>query len=239
MIGPFFKYFGSKWRVSIVTPEPQHNTIVEPFAGSACYSLRHYKKDVILYETHQPVVELWRWLIYSATKQDILDIPLTKDVPAFTPIDTLPLSKGQQLLLQYNQRTNNNTSRTTADISHFINGGWTAGKRAMVAQYINAIKHWQIFQLDGMTAFHHKNATYEVDPPYSLYGHKYYKQMQRLDYDMLAKHCLSMRSQVIVHESTAKDGTLPAYLPFQSFNKQFHRNDRMTNPVKELIWTNK
>lgn len=45
---PFFRYFGSKWLVGKHYPAPMHETIVEPFAGSACYSLHHFDRKVVL-----------------------------------------------------------------------------------------------------------------------------------------------------------------------------------------------
>lgn len=45
---PFFSYFGGKWRDTPRLPAPKHPTIIEPFAGSAGYALRHYTRDVVL-----------------------------------------------------------------------------------------------------------------------------------------------------------------------------------------------
>jgi hypothetical protein len=40
-VRPFFSFFGSKWRVAPHYPAPERDLIIEPFAGSAGYSLRH------------------------------------------------------------------------------------------------------------------------------------------------------------------------------------------------------
>ena len=45
---PFFSYFGGKWRTAKHYPGPSRDLIIEPFAGSAGYSVRHPHKAVIL-----------------------------------------------------------------------------------------------------------------------------------------------------------------------------------------------
>lgn len=42
---PFFPYYGSKWSLGPLYPAPRHDRIIEPFAGSACYSLHHPERD--------------------------------------------------------------------------------------------------------------------------------------------------------------------------------------------------
>ena len=38
---PFFCYYGGKWRAAPKYPPPEHDTIVEPFAGAAGYATRY------------------------------------------------------------------------------------------------------------------------------------------------------------------------------------------------------
>jgi len=72
---PFFGYYGGKWRDTLkLYPEPQHGTIVEPFAGSAGFSLRYAARDVILCEIDPVLAEVWRYLIQVKAKE-ILSIP--------------------------------------------------------------------------------------------------------------------------------------------------------------------
>lgn len=86
---PLFPYYGSKWRLAPRYPEPRHSTIVEPFAGSACYSLNWWWFDVELYDI-EPVASLWRFLIGS-NERDILSLPLididdsADDIPGICP----------------------------------------------------------------------------------------------------------------------------------------------------------
>ena len=56
------------------------DTIIEPFAGSAAYSLHNdnWKKDVILIEKDERVYKIWKWLIKKATPKEILEMPTLK-----------------------------------------------------------------------------------------------------------------------------------------------------------------
>ena len=55
---PFFGYYGGKWRDALKHyPEPDHETIVEPFAGSAGFSLRYAHRKIILCEIDPE----WTW----------------------------------------------------------------------------------------------------------------------------------------------------------------------------------
>ncbi len=55
-----FYYYGRKKQVAKYYPVPNFSTIVEPFAGSAAYSLygENWKKDVILVEKDRRVFDL-------------------------------------------------------------------------------------------------------------------------------------------------------------------------------------
>jgi len=63
MAGPFWHYFGGKWRAAPHYPAPRHRRIIEPFAGSAGYSMRHHEHDVVLVEKNPIIAEMWRYLI--------------------------------------------------------------------------------------------------------------------------------------------------------------------------------
>src|SRR3990167_8941757 len=47
---PFWTYYGGKWKVGPRYPVPLHDTIIEPFAGAAGYSLRYFDRKIILIE---------------------------------------------------------------------------------------------------------------------------------------------------------------------------------------------
>lgn len=60
---PFFTYFGGKYRLAPKYPKPMYNTIVEPFAGSAGYSLRYPEREVILNDLDPVISGIWEYLI--------------------------------------------------------------------------------------------------------------------------------------------------------------------------------
>ena len=42
-----FYYYGRKQKIFGKYPKPQFDTIIEPFAGSAAYSMNYYKKNIL------------------------------------------------------------------------------------------------------------------------------------------------------------------------------------------------
>src|SRR5690348_5384455 len=56
---PFFSFYGGKWRAAPKYPAPLYDTIIEPFAGSAGYAVRHYEKRVLLCEKDPVIAALW------------------------------------------------------------------------------------------------------------------------------------------------------------------------------------
>src|ERR1017187_4954833 len=63
-VRPFFGYYGGKWRDALKHyPEPLFETIVEPFAGSAGYSLRYADRKVVLCELDPILASVWRYLV--------------------------------------------------------------------------------------------------------------------------------------------------------------------------------
>lgn len=67
-----WSYYGSKFKLVKHYPQPQHDTIVEAFAGAGWYSLTHSSHNVIINELDDRLYEIWYWLIHDATPEDIL-----------------------------------------------------------------------------------------------------------------------------------------------------------------------
>ncbi len=70
-------YYGSKSKIINRYPSPKYDTIIEPFAGTAQYSLKYFNKNIILIEKYPVIVKLWKWL-QKCSKQDILGLPRLK-----------------------------------------------------------------------------------------------------------------------------------------------------------------
>ena len=54
---------GGKWRSAPRYPQPRYQTIIEPFAGSAGYSLRYVDRDVILIDKDEIIAGTWHYLV--------------------------------------------------------------------------------------------------------------------------------------------------------------------------------
>src|SRR5262245_9142562 len=72
-----FSYFGSKTRIAHVYPAPKYRLIIEPFAGSARYSLHNADHYVWLNELNLVIYAIWMYL-QQATRQDIEGLPELK-----------------------------------------------------------------------------------------------------------------------------------------------------------------
>ena len=67
---PFFSYFGSKWRGARRYGPPRRDLVIEPFAGSAAYSVYWNAPRVRLYDLSEDVVAAWDWLI-NCSESDV------------------------------------------------------------------------------------------------------------------------------------------------------------------------
>lgn len=233
--GPLFKWFGSKWLSAKKLPLPLHDIIIEPFAGSAGYSLRHNTKDVLLYESNPYVRELWEWLIADATEQLIKDIPI--NLKEGMDIRELGLERGQSLLLKHWQRTNNVGHCWTISPWGDKPGQWTANTRARIAEQFAAVSHWKIGGINGLLSFNNSASTWFIDPPYE-YNYKY--GSSNIDYPTLGAQIKRCKGQLIVCEAVCpKTGAIPTYLPFQFWANRItsRRKVNENHHSKELIWT--
>src|SRR3990167_9698438 len=71
---PFLNFYGSKWRIAPKYPRPKYLTLIEPFAGAAGYSIRHYNLNVNLYDVDPIIVGVWDYLI-KASPKEIRELP--------------------------------------------------------------------------------------------------------------------------------------------------------------------
>lgn len=218
-----FKWFGSKWQAAKRYPAPEHDLIIEPFAGGAGYSLNHCERRVVLWDDDPLVSELWRWLIREATSSDVLEIPL--GLPIGADIRALGLSRGQALLLKHWQRTNNVGDCWTVSPWGHLPGQWTANTRARVAEEVSLIKHWQVehsLSLQNTPWSVGAPATWFIDPPY-LYNYRYSRSLPVFDHQLLAERVtgIDRRSLVIACEALHKETrAIPDYLPFGESHRQ-------------------
>lgn len=223
-----FNYFGRKARIAGLYPRPDHDTIIEPFAGSAAYALHsdHWLRRVILIEKHPDIAELWRWLISpEVTYHTILELP---DMPKGAELEELGFGpKGSPT------RTLASLASPSADFRKSIVSGWMAkgwpGLRARIAGNVAKVKHWELIEGDYSQA-PELEATWFIDPPYQKIEHGYESDRTDINFTDLAQWCLSRPGQIIVCEEAGAD-----WLPFRPLTAKRTLNDTDT---LEVVYTN-
>lgn len=208
MLRPFFSYYGGKWSIAPLYPAPLHASIVEPFAGSAGYSLRHATRAVTLIDSSPQVAGTWRYLI-AATPEEIRRLPL---IEAGQPVTDLSVCQEARWLIGWWLNKGGATPHVTlsawAREERYARQFWGPKIRERVAQQVAAIKHWTVVEGDYRD---HPNieATWFVDPPYSSPAGRRYPHHE-IDYDALAEWCKARNGQVIACDH---DGA--TWLPFE------------------------
>lgn len=228
---PFWRYYGGKFRAAPKYPKPLHNTIVEPFAGAAGYSLRYHERNIVLVEKYPVIAEMWRYLI-SVSGSEVRRIPLVDhvdDLPSWVP-------DGARCLVGFsmNDACASPSRRLSAGRIKLRQmgrkfEGWGEGKRERVAAQVDGIRHWKIIEGDYSQA-PDVEATWFVDPPYVGSAGRHYKHSD-VDYVALAKWCRERRGQVIACENEGAD-----WLPFESFG--VFKAGINGKGSREVIWTN-
>ena len=204
-----------------------HDVIIEPFAGTAKYSLKHWHKEVILYDKYELLVNLWKWL-QTCSPNDILTLPVLKMGQHLNDFE-FDCEEAKHLI-GFNIAAGDATPRGTASIRTTVDRPTRQQTRLRtIAKNLHKIKHWQVIH-GSYESIENREATWFIDPPYQTTGGHYYKHSNKeIDFAHLAGYCMSREGQVIVCESTDAD-----WLPFQpmmwrrGYKKKF----------KEAIWSN-
>ena len=220
---PFFSYFGSKCRLAKYYPSPQCDEIIEPFAGSAGYSLMYPDRQVSLYEINDSLVELWDYLIH-VSESEILSLslgPFDKYHPIESEIGCVPA----RALVGF-WTTEGQTSASRYPLSKSRGGNWSARKRQMIASQLDRIRHWKIDKC-SFDQIPDRAATWFVDPPYQEAGGRY--KHSRIDYAELARWCQSRSGQTIACEQNNAD-----WLEFDHLATQWNSCNQH---YKEIVWT--
>ena len=226
MLHPFFSYFGSKYRLAKYYSKPQYNEIVEPFAGSAGYSLLYPEKNIFLYEINESIVELWNYLI-NVSKEEILSLPLGP-FDKNHPVESEVSSSAARILLGF-WLTESQTSSSRYPLSKSRGGNWTDRKRQMIASQLEYIRHWKIEKC-SFDQIPNRRATWMIDPPYEKAGSRY--KYSKINYSVLGKWCKEREGQVIVCEQNEAK-----WLNFKCLktDRKCIRN-ASNKDYKELVW---
>jgi hypothetical protein len=230
---PFFSFYGSKWRLAPKYPEPKYDTIIEPFAGSAGYSLHYPNRQVILVERDPRIAAIWSWLI-SASPDDVMALPTLKQGESLSDYDVPQEARwlmGYWINQSQGQPRNVVTSYGATDGKGKGYDRLAIWKPRVISQ-LSAIRHWVVIQGTYSDA-PNTSATWFIDPPYQIAGSVQYRfNSESLDFTSLSVWCQMRAGQVIVCENEGA-----SWLPFDPFSiQQGTSANGKVNYSKEVVW---
>lgn len=218
-----FSYYGSKSKIVDYYPKPRFDTIIEPFAGSARYSLKYWEHDVILVDKYEVIVKIWHWL-QQASKEDILRLPVLKRGEKIAR-EMFDCEESFHLMGYLIQRGNATPALT---LCSFAEKG-VKEELIRISKDLHKIKHWTIVHGDYKD-LENRPVTWFIDPPYQFGGHSYKESNRKINFQELAVWCQDRQGQAIVCENIKAD-----WLPFKPMLKTKGKNNKFST---EAIWSN-
>jgi len=217
-----FYYYGRKEKIFSHYPKPKYDTIIEPFAGSAAYSMNYHEKNVILIEKDVKIANLWSYLI-NVTSEEIMSLPLLADGESLNDEKFQYLSNDQKTIIGF--FLNPGSAQPKKSPGKFC--GWNQINKIRLSNDVKKVKHWKIINND-YTSIENIPATWFVDPPYQGNGGKYYKHGNKnFNYDSLREWCLNRYGQLIVCENS--EANWMNFTPLVDIQGQKHK-------TKEVIF---
>lgn len=228
---PFFNYYGGKWRLAGKHyPPPEHETIREPFAGSAGYSLRYPDRRVHLHDTCPVICGVWAYLI-RASEQEILSLP---DVGHDESVDALSVPQEARWLIGFwlNKGVSSPRKTPSAWMRSGVRPGsfWGSRVRTTIASQLGSIRHWRV-RNESFDQVPNEEATWFVDPPYEGAGRHYKHGASGIDYAALSKWSVDRKGQVVVCENYGA-----TWLPFEPLAQSKTAREKHS---MEAVWTSK
>jgi len=221
-----WSYYGTKTSSVDFYPPPKHDVLIEPFAGAAKYALKYFEKEVIILDRYPLIVDIWKWL-QKCSPADVLKLPSVKygeHVDAYS-YDC----KEARDLIGFMVGFSTSYPRRTGTIRMKQRPNYINYQLKSIASQLFKIKHWDIRQ-GTYSDIYNRKATWFIDPPYQgKGGNKYKFGTKTIDYEKLAKWCISRKGQTIVCDSKGAD-----YLPFKFFKNSVGSRGIFT----EMIWSN-
>lgn len=231
-----FSYYGSKSKLVKYYPKPLYSTIIEPFAGSAHYSLRYADHNVILNEKYSVLCDLWQWLIQQQPKESIL-----KNLDFYVGQDIRKLNLKQEhknligfLINRGSVAPRNIVQKWSCQVKFKPKWASTVSYTLKnIARRLESIKHWKISEGDYKEIPNQK-ATWFIDPPYMRGGDLY--KVNDVDYSELASWCKSRKGQVLVCGNSC-DTWLP-FKPLKPIMGQKHKTlESLCDLTEEEDWS--
>ena len=195
-----FYYYGRKKQIAKHYPSPNFDTIIEPFAGSAAYSLysNNWRKQVVLIEKDSKVCQVWEWLINEATPSKVAALP-----------DLKVGEKSSEFLHIVHAASKQAFKYKTIKVTPILARNWEISRRVF-AENLHKVKHWKIHCNDYQFA-PDITATWFIDPPYKdEQGMGYHHSSAAINYRELADWARMRKGEVIFCEGKSGE-----YLPFE------------------------
>jgi hypothetical protein len=218
-----WSYYGSKSKVVDFYPPPKYGKIIEPFAGSARYSLKFFDRDVLLVDKYEVIAKIWQWL-QKASEADIMSLP-TPDTGDNLDSFNFDLPE-QKWLMGFLIKAGVDSPRLT--VNSYRNAEYILQQKKDIASQLFKIRHWHI-EFDSYENLQNTEATWFIDPPYQFGGEYYKVSNKHLDFHSLGEWCKSRNGQVIVCENTKAD-----WLPFKAMREM----NGTLYTTTEAIWSN-
>lgn len=230
-LAPFWRYYGGKNRATPLYPPPEHDIIVEPFAGAAGYACRYHDRRVVLVDKSPIIAGIWRYLI-ATPANEIMSLP---DLPEGGTVDDLQVCQEARWLIGFwlnggsvtPGRSASRWARTHGQAAHNW-AGWGYRPRQRIAAQVDRIRHWRVIEGDYWDA-PDANATWFVDPPYNNGAGRRYPH-QPDDFDRLGRWCCDRQGLTIVCENVGAN-----WLPFQPLADIKARRGASA----EVVWINR
>lgn len=221
-----WSYYGAKTNVVDFYPGPKEHKVIEPFAGSARYSLKYFEKDVLLVDKYEVVIKIWKWLQLCSEK-DILSLP--RRMKAGESLNDFKFDCEEAKLLMgflVGYGLERPRVKATTRLTHrpnFINFSLIR-----IAKQLFKIRHW-VIQHGSYENIKNQKATWFIDPPYKKGGECYPESSNNINFNKLANWSMERDGQVIICENINADWLI--------FNPLMRHKTRC-GVQKEGIWTN-
>lgn len=221
-----FDYYGGKASLARFYQCPRHALIVEPFAGSAMYSMYHLSRNrnlsALLVEKNPSVCKAWEWL-RTQTAEGLLKMPIVKAGEKTSDFFIMN-SAASTASLNCKQMT------VTERMEIRQPSMWRKMARLLWVLPRVEVRCCSYEEIEDL------EATWFIDPPYqqngeALLGNGYAKgcRARDLDFCKLSDWCRTRRGQVIVAEKMGAD-----WMPFRPLRRVTDSQDKH---YTEVVWT--